>query len=74
MIDACVSAATMISPIIARVQGSRTAEVSPEQLAELQIDCDSRLIAMAHNRLAVCIEVFCCWRVAAAASRFCRAM
>jgi hypothetical protein len=30
-------------------QGSRSAEVSPEQLAELQVDCESRLLAQAHN-------------------------
>ncbi len=38
------------SPARTRQQGSRSGEVSPELLAELQVDCESRLIAQAHNR------------------------
>jgi hypothetical protein len=41
------------SPALTREQGSRSGEVSPELLAELQVDCESRLIAQAHNRCGV---------------------
>jgi hypothetical protein len=45
--------APLSSPALTRGQGSRSGEVSPELLAELQVDCESRLIAQAHNRCGV---------------------